>query len=217
MSTPLSTLFREGAVVVELATALVDEQLFPEELAHVANAVPSRRAEFGTGRVAARRALAQMGIQPVPILSDAHRVPVWPEGIVGSITHSAAYCAVVVHRNPPVRSVGIDAEILQPLPPEMWSLVLLPSERAWIHSFSDAAQDDLGLLFFSAKEAYYKCQFPFSRVTLEFAEVEVDVDTAANQFEARALREGLPECVRYLRGNYAFHRGMVFCGIELVV
>src|SRR5450755_823752 len=45
----LSALFGEGAEIVKMVPELVDEQLFPEELALVVGAVPKRRAEFGTG------------------------------------------------------------------------------------------------------------------------------------------------------------------------
>jgi 4'-phosphopantetheinyl transferase EntD len=165
--------------------------------------------------VAARRALARLGVPPVAILGDGERVPIWPEGIVGSITHCSTCCAAVVQRSPKVRSTGIDVELIAPLSPEIESLVLLPSERAWILSRDDSALAELRLLFFCAKEAYHKCQFPISRTALEFFDVEIAVNTAAQRFEARALVPGLPECVRHLRGRYVFDEGMVFCGVDL--
>ena len=59
------------AAPVVWAEAYDDEtagaDLFPVEAAAVANAVRARRREFTTVRVSARRALARLGLPPVPL------------------------------------------------------------------------------------------------------------------------------------------------------
>ena len=48
-----------------------------------------RRAEYSSGRRVAREALALLGIKNFGVAARG-RVPMWPPGVVGSITHSRA-------------------------------------------------------------------------------------------------------------------------------
>src|SRR5438132_715206 len=102
-------------VVVEATQAEWDSQLLPEEARLVATAVGRRRREFAAGRACARLALGRLGFPEAPLLSGPDRAPVWPEAAVGSITHCPGYCAAAVARRGAVRSLGIDAELHQPL------------------------------------------------------------------------------------------------------
>ena len=62
------------------------------EEAIIARAVDKRRREFITARDCARKAMAQLGVEPAPILRSPtgspqeKAAPIWPRGIVGSIT-----------------------------------------------------------------------------------------------------------------------------------
>jgi 4'-phosphopantetheinyl transferase EntD len=88
--------------VVSCRTARDDEagaRLFPEEAMQLDGAVDSRLREFATGRSCARQALAGLGLAPAPILRGAKREPLWPAGIVGSITHCRGYRAAAVAFN----------------------------------------------------------------------------------------------------------------------
>ncbi len=71
--------------------------LLPEEAQSVANAVPKRAQEFAAGR-AVRAACpgASSGSLQFPIRAAPDRQPVWPEFLVGSITHTTGFCAAVV-------------------------------------------------------------------------------------------------------------------------
>ena len=111
----IASLFRAEAVVVEAPPSLVDDLLLPDERAYIRGAAPGRRAEFGTARVLARRALAALGLPPVSLVPRADRAPVWPAGVAGSIAHGAGRCAVVLERSPPVRAVGLDIEAVSRL------------------------------------------------------------------------------------------------------
>ena len=46
-----------------------------------------RLSDFATGRYCAMKALEQFGIQDAIIPIGEDRAPIWPEGIVGSISH----------------------------------------------------------------------------------------------------------------------------------
>lgn len=213
--TLIAHLFRGDAFTVEAQPELVDEQLFPEELMCIRNAVPKRRAEFGTARVCAREALAAMGVAPVAIVSQPGRPPLWPAGVVGCISHTNDYCAVVLDRSPPVLSIGLDVEVLRPIEPDVIKHFLTAGELSWLERQPRASQNDLALLFFSAKEAYYKCQYPITQIFLEFQDVEVTIFSDGH-FQARARNGRLPDSVAILEGRFTFQSGKVMCGIELL-
>ena len=65
----------------------METTLYPEEAMAIERAVDKRRAEFTRGRACAREALSELGVPPQPIPVGTHRQPVWPLGVVGSITH----------------------------------------------------------------------------------------------------------------------------------
>src|SRR5689334_8284722 len=62
--------------------------LFPEEEHAVGNSIAKRRIEFAGGRYCARIAMTELGFSPCAIPGGPDGAPVWPLGLVGSITHS---------------------------------------------------------------------------------------------------------------------------------
>jgi 4'-phosphopantetheinyl transferase EntD len=225
--TALETLFPGASYIAEAEARLVDDQLLPEEWAFIQGAVPRRRAEFGTARVCARRGFAALGLPPAAIVPVDQGMPTWPRGVAGSISHASrqaranpddpagTHCAVVLYRSPPVRAVGLDVEIVQELEPGLLDLILTSNERAWLRSQAPGLAASLPLVFFSAKEAYYKCQFPVSRTFLDFSEVELEIFADAGRFVAHARRPGLPRDVARLEGRYAFEGGRLLSGVVL--
>ncbi len=168
--------------------ASVDD-LFPAERALVARAVDRRKREFAAARACARRALGRFGFAPAPLLNAEDRAPIWPEGIVGSITHTHGYCAVAVARWERVASVGVDVETAAPMDEPIWRRVLTDREITRITA-SGRTPAEMGRLYFSAKEAFYKCQYPLTRTFLGFhdAEIEIPMDGPAGRFTAVFLR-----------------------------
>ncbi|WP_241534957.1 4'-phosphopantetheinyl transferase family protein [Clavibacter michiganensis] len=94
----------------------VEGILTDDEREAVTRALPGRRAEFGTGRVLARRALAGLGIRAGSIPVARSGAPVWPAGAVGSITHCVGLRACAVGRRDAHAGIGIDATPARPLP-----------------------------------------------------------------------------------------------------
>jgi 4'-phosphopantetheinyl transferase EntD len=212
----LASLFERAAYTAEEVPRLVDDQLFASERAYIENAVPKRRAEFGTARLCARRGFGALGVPPAAIVPDDDGAPRWPAGVVGSITHTAGYCAVVLSRDPPVRSVGLDVETLQDLEAGLVDSILTTRERRWLDAQPQSRQADLSVVFFSAKEAFYKCQYPITRTFLEFGDVELELSPDERRFVARASVPGLPPAVACLAGKFAFDEGRVLCAVELL-
>lgn len=164
--------------IEEADPRVLDGDLLPEEEAVVEGAVSRRVAHFRAGRVCAHRALDRLGASPDrPVLQAEDRGPIWPDGFVGSITHTDAWCAAVVARATDVRAVGIDLEPSTPLKESVLGRVCTPAERRHLANFRDP--DRMAKVVFCVKEAVYKCQRPITGKYLGFHAVEVELDDAA--------------------------------------
>lgn len=146
-------------------------ELFPEEAALIAQAVPKRRLEFAQGRACARRVLAELGIAPRPLLAGEMREPLWPSGVVGSITHDRVLCAAVVARAGAFAGLGIDVEPDEPLEPKVAARIWSAEEEAAAHANGAVPLESAAKLAFSAKEAVYKCQFALTQTFIGFGAV----------------------------------------------
>ncbi|EQC2552546.1 enterobactin synthase subunit EntD [Enterobacter sichuanensis] len=132
--------------------------------AELANAGRKRKAEHLAGRIAAAHALPD---HTVPGIGPSGE-PLWPEGISGSITHSATQAMAVVVHHPDAR-VGIDCEAILP-----------DREAREIQDGIIDAQEAMCLtrsgypfalaltLTFSAKESLFKALFPQVKTFMDF-------------------------------------------------
>jgi 4'-phosphopantetheinyl transferase EntD len=213
----IRTLFPEAVLTLAAAGAGESEDLHPEEAACIARAGAKRRREFSTGRTLARRAFAQLGIEGFALLSDADRVPRWPEGLVGSISHCAGCCAVAVARRGRILSLGLDVERAGRLEEELTARICTPREIERARALPPPDGVDWGKLVFSAKESAYKCYFPLARKLLGFQDMEIEFSADATRFEARLLREDAPTAggARCFAGRAAWTADFVLCGVVL--
>lgn len=184
----IERLLSAPVVAVEAFDDAEPAPLFPGEEALVAQAVSKRRNEFATGRRCARAALAQLGCPPAPLLAGPDRAPLWPDGVVGSITHTNGYRAAAVARATQLSSVGIDAEPNRPLPAGVLGLIASPAEAQVIATL---LEEHPGIrwdrLLFCAKECVYKAWYPLTAQWLDFLEAVVTLDPGTSTFHA-----GLP-------------------------
>lgn len=133
---------------------------------HLKNAVNKRKAEYLAGRWCAQKALDKLGVKNAVIHQGSHRCPSWPEGIVGSITHSAGFAACAVTRKDSDSTyLGIDFEIIpsietvKAVQAQAFSLI----ERSRLQSLIKGSNIDeslVTLLIFSAKESFFKAMYP---------------------------------------------------------
>jgi len=204
----LGGLFPEG-VVVEVATPeMWDGPVYPEEEVSIRNAVLKRRREFAAGRNCARRALAVLGLQNRPLRVGTDREVLWPDGIVGSISHCDDLCAVAVTRCERAAGIGLDVERGDPLESGLVSLICTPVEQARLKAWSK--------LVFVAKESVYKCVFPLLRTFLDFHDVEIDLSPEAGAFEAVIRHPCAAKLAdARLRGRFAVAGDHVACGVSL--
>ncbi|MCX5046561.1 4'-phosphopantetheinyl transferase superfamily protein [Aldersonia sp. NBC_00410] len=161
-----------AAELREFPTGLVPH---PAEEPLIARAVEKRRRDFIGARHCARIALGKLGEPPAAILKGEKGQPLFPRGIVGSLTHCDGYQAAVLAHALRYRSVGIDAEPHEALPDGVLDAVSLPAERDWL------AANETGLnldrLLFCAKEATYKAWFPLTERWLGFEDAHITFET----------------------------------------
>lgn len=158
-----------GVVVVESRVDTPVAPLPPAEDDAVANAVEHRRLEFGTTRWCARQALARLGFSEAVIPKGSAGEPLWPAGVVGSLTHCVGFRAAAVSTE--LRAIGLDAEPHEPLPREAVPLVVLDSEHE-AHSGSHMPLHWERIVF-SAKESIYKAWYPLTHRWLDFSDAQV--------------------------------------------
>lgn len=192
----------------------------PEEEPLIAKSVAKRRNEFVTVRHCARVALGQLGFPPVPILKGDKGQPCWPDGVVGSLTHTQGYRGAVIGRSSAVRSVGIDAEPHGVLPDGVLNAVSLPAERHEIGALPGELHWDR--ILFCAKEATYKAWFPLTERWLGFEDAHitfgVDPSGVTGTFVSRILidpaaRSGPP--LTELAGRWSVDGGLALTAIVL--
>jgi 4'-phosphopantetheinyl transferase EntD len=200
--------------VVRVAAASILENtagLTPVECARAAELGDQRALEFATGRVLARSVLAHWGHSGFSLLPDADRVPIWPEGVVGSISHKRDICIVAVASREDRAGIGVDIEHDAPVKSGVEELVCLPSERRWLEAEGASQVGRRCRLVFSAKEAVYKAFYPSVRTRWGFHDVEVLVDLGAGRFDARLPAGAHPSTIS---GRIACRGGWVVSAVE---
>ncbi|GIJ28487.1 4'-phosphopantetheinyl transferase [Micromonospora qiuiae] len=207
-----------AVVVVESFSDPDGAMLFPEEEAVIAKAVQKRRREFTTVRDCARRALGQMGLAPAPILPGVRGAPVWPDGVVGSMTHCDGYRGAALARSAEIATIGVDAEPHAPLPDGVLGAIALPGERTRTAALAaDQPAVCWDRLLFSAKESVYKAWFPLTGRWLGFDEADIEL-APDGTFVARLLVPGpllggTP--VTSFQGRFLVDRGLLLTAIAV--
>jgi 4'-phosphopantetheinyl transferase EntD len=180
-------------------------------------AVPSRRRSFTAGRSAARQALELLGWGAPPVLQGAHREPLWPPGVVGSITHAGGHAIVAVARADLCGGIGIDLEERGRWFPDLDRQIAFDRELQWLSSLSGDARARATLELFSAKESVYKAFFPRVERFFGFAAVRLRVAPGADWFLGHFVEPLDPEYAhgRSFRVDRRWHGDLVLTSIVL--
>lgn len=162
-----------GLEVVELVFAVgeVDiHQLIEQKIAipdSFDNMLMKRRSEYLAGRICAIKALEQLDIKTEDIkglrqLCD--RTPDWPNGIVGSITHTDTIAAACVGKSYLYNNIGIDIEKIMDIETceSIIDVILTLNEFENINYLNKTriSYEGLVTLIFSAKETLFKALYP---------------------------------------------------------
>ena len=144
----------------------------------IARSVLKRRAEFFYGRLATSYALAEFGLAQSTIEIGKSRQPLWPSGIIGSITHNERYAAAIALDQRRHRAIGIDLESIIPVGMQdaLLSTVISPKELDYLRGLKTSLPLDFLLtLVFSAKESFFKASFPLVGRYFDFDAVALSV------------------------------------------
>ncbi|MCE8508283.1 4'-phosphopantetheinyl transferase superfamily protein [Ruegeria pomeroyi] len=183
-------------------------QAYPEELAALSRATTKRQREFAAGRAAARLSLRELGAPALAIPMGTDRAPVWPPGLLGSITHTDTACLAATAWEGEIRLLGLDMEPDTPLDTDLMETICIPAERDWL-----ARQDMAGhwaKLIFSAKECAYKAQYRLSRALIGFDAIAIRPDPVSQSFAA-TFQTDIPPFSRgeTLHGRFARGGGLI--------
>jgi 4'-phosphopantetheinyl transferase EntD len=176
----------EGQIVV----------IHPQENIHVERSTEKRRREFALGRACARAAMTNLGHGDAVIAKGEDGAPLWPPGVIGSITHTQGYAAALIAESRKFAGVGIDAERLGVVTKDLWPRLFTAVEQEFLKVQSEPWL--FSSIVFCAKEASYKAWA--QKGALTFRETEVSLEEGGFV----AVRSSLA-----LHGRYAVKNGMV--------
>jgi 4'-phosphopantetheinyl transferase EntD len=211
----LAALVPAGVVVEVAELETTWGEIYPEEEASVRGAAMRRRQEFAAGRLCARRALDRLGVPGGPIPVGRRGEPLWPEGVVGGISHCSNYCGVVVARDTCLAGIGLDLECVDDVRPELWRHICTPDELRQLYALPDGQRRSVAAVIFSAKESAYKCQYPLTGQWLDFSDVAIHVDAHESRCMVHFIRAEHPACPTELEGRYVVCDGLVATAVAI--
>ncbi|CAM4403400.1 4'-phosphopantetheinyl transferase family protein [Pseudoalteromonas ostreae] len=132
--------------------------LLPQQLQ---KAVVKRRAEYLAGRLCAKQVLTALNVPCFDIISGSDRAPIWPENIIGSITHTKGIAMAMACPRTDIAGIGIDIEQLMSAKQELelQKQILHPDEYPLFRQLAEQFSHPLTVIF-SAKESIFKALYP---------------------------------------------------------
>ncbi len=187
----------------------VDYQLEPSELELTTRMSAKRLNDFKASRYCAKNALKQTGITNFPLLINQHRAPIWPRGIVGSLSHCENLCIAVIASQKEITGFGIDIESLAPLKSELLPLICSSKEIDLLNNTNNSLIN--AKILFSIKESIFKCLHPSVEVWIDFKDVELELNGESLQYTAK-LTESLVDKVgrSEIFGHWHVENGFIF-------
>ena len=183
--------------------------------------LPKRKAQFLAGRFCAREAILRLapgGGAVGTLPQDADRCPVWPPGLVGSISHTDTFATAAVATRGAARGLGVDVEpvVNREAAADLTGFAASADE---IQRVARAGLDRLTslTLIFSAKESLFKALFSAHRRGFDYLDCAlVRVDPGERRFSIRleAPFDAAFE-VAELSGRYELIGGEVRTGVVL--
>lgn len=183
-------------------------------------AVIKRKAEFFAGRYAAQQAMKKLKVEKTTVGIGQHRNPIWPAGLVGSITHTTSQAICVIARNTDYKSLGIDLAdqisivtannikdcIIQTHEVEALSKLPLPFEKSLT-------------LAFSAKESLFKALYPHVGFYFEFHAAEIcEIEIKTHTFLMRLTQDINNFLVKNMvfKGHFEIQSDTIFTSIFII-
>lgn len=174
----------------------------------------SRKQEFQRGRVCAAEALNSLGEYNHYIVEvEDDRSPIWPRGVVGSISHCKKYSCSVAASSAELTAVGIDLESTVRVQDKLARMIQFDSD---IQSDSRLSSTELLSLIFSAKESLYKALYPQVKCYFGFEDAALTEVTESN-FSIKLINDLSCDYKKgaSFKGNFLFFDEHVLTVIEI--
>ncbi len=155
----------------------------PEKLQ---SAHPKRIKEFIGGRHCVFKAAKNLGFKIKSLPMDDKGAPIWPNEIVGSISHTKGFAIAAVALKKNYKSIGIDTEVI--INETKFSVIekniLTNFDKQFISTKNYPSKNEIYTLIFSAKEALFKLINPLAHTYFGFNEANmIDIDLSNKTFK----------------------------------
>ena len=148
-----------------------------------ADTLNRRGLHFIAGRLAAHAALGAAGAPSAAILRGKNGEALWPEGVIGTISHTHGMAIAAICSSADYAGLGVDIERRdRAIETKVQRLVCHPDELTWIDSATRFPVQNIMALI-SAKEVIFKAYFPVSQVRLGYQDAQLG--PTAEGFEAK--------------------------------
>ena len=209
----LKDLFSSSVAITETRNAKIDASFLSlAERTYLENVSQNRKREFIAGRFCAHEAMVLANITAKHIQIGEKGEPIWPSNIVGSITHSHGYAAAAVARKSDILSLGIDAEVDEPLSSKVLRRISNDQEHQWAKTVGGTLVQHPGKVLFSAKEATYKAWYPITHEWLGFKEALINFHDQGNTFTVHIQKNGP---IKEMHGKYMIREDVIVTAIEV--
>lgn len=167
----------------------------------IIRSVAKRRCEYLAGRILAKGCLQEYGCYSTQVKSDDKRCPIWPPGLVGSISHTGKDAICVVGSKDNYAGIGVDIELMltESTILDIKDSISSKPERQLLYQINLNNQKLFSLLF-SAKEAIFKALYPQVLAFFDFSAVELFDCNLYHQRLVFTVQQDLCESAR--QGDY---------------
>lgn len=193
-----------------------ESNIFKDEYEYIKSSVQKRKNEFSTGRVLVKKCLRKLNVFDFPVVRTKEGAPVFPGHISGCISHTTNYCIVALARKSIYSSIGLDVEEISGMNRKIAEKICTDSELRQLADKSENLYIKYATLLFSAKECFYKLQYPITKIMLGFRDVEIEI-IDNKSFVARLIKKDNNNSgiLKGSKGCYFYKNGLVFTGMFL--
>jgi phosphopantetheine--protein transferase-like protein len=193
------------------------ENLHSEERIIISKAIDKRRYEFSAGRLCARKALKQLGIDNCILTQDENGESMWPEQITGTISHSKKWAAAAVSTTNDIIAIGFDIETVSRISSDILKRIITEKEKELLDKKDKQDAQIYAALIFGAKEAIYKALSKLYSKTLRFKDVSIISNDDSPEFEIE-LNDELNSFLKNVRPfcRYFIHENDIFTAITFL-
>lgn len=127
---------------------------------YIKNSVIKRRAHYLTGRILVKILLNQIGITDFNLINGSGNEPLWPENIIGSLSHTENYAICAIDHLNNYTGIGVDIQkcISIETANKIWPLIMSTVEKELL--ITNVIEFPVLLtIVFSAKESLYKALY----------------------------------------------------------